>query len=453
VNTKQHNNYKSSHNEVIIVGAGWSGLACGVTLAAQDIKVHLLESAPQAGGRARAVQLKNFLKGQSIDNGQHIMLGAYHAILNLFKTMGLNEADLVTRQPLALTLLSPNNSSVVLKTPSLPAPLHLVFALLSAQGLTFRERSSAIIMSLKLALKGYKLAQDISVKDLLQQHKQSSKTIQSLWQPLCLATMNTPIEKASAQVFLNVLKDSFNYKRSDSDCLFLTRDLSQAFTLPAIKFIIEHGGQIHCKQKIIQFDSLNQQFTIHSNDLSYQSQTLVLATPPHITKKLISRHGNAVLKPPTASLDYYYEPICTIYLQYPPETQTKTIMTGFFNTTSQWAIDRSVCQQAGLIAVVISGSGNHTKISHKQLAEKVHHELSSCLPDLPQWLDYRVIIEKRATFSCRVNIEQQRPYNNTQIPNLFLAGDYTNTHYPATLEGAVRSGINAAQQIILSHAQ
>jgi len=448
VNIKQDNNF--STKKVIIVGAGWSGLACAVTLASQGINVQLLEAARQAGGRARSIQLKNFFNGQSIDNGQHIMLGAYHATLKLFNTMGLDQADLFVRQPLTLKLLSPDNSAVCLKAPLLPAPLHLMFALLTAQGLSFGERNSAIIMSLKLALKSYKVAQDISVSQLLQHHKQSAKLVQSLWQPLCLATMNTPIEKASAEIFLNVLKDSFNYKHSDSDCLFLTHDLSRIFTLPAIKFISEHKGQINCAQKVTHFNKHNKQFIVHTKGLSYQSQFLVLATPPYITEKLIARHGSAVLKPSTASLNYYYEPICTVYLQYPPETHTRGIMTGFFNTLSQWAIDRSVCQQPGLIAVVISGSGEHTKIPHKQLAEKVHYELSTCLPEQPRYLDYRVIIEKRATFSCRVNIEQQRPYNKTQLPGLFLAGDYTNTHYPATLEGAVRSGICAARQIILS---
>jgi len=123
-------------------------------------------------------------------------------------------------------------------------------------------------------------------------------------------------------------------------------------------------------------------------------------------------------------------------------------MIGLYDTIGQWAIDRSLCRQAGLIAVVISGPGKHIQLSHKQLAETVHNELCRCMPGIPEWLDFRVTTEQRATFSCRVNIEQQRPENNTLVPGLFLAGDYTSTHYPSTLEGAIKSGINAARLII-----
>ena len=123
-------------------------------------------------------------------------------------------------------------------------------------------------------------------------------------------------------------------------------------------------------------------------------------------------------------------------------------MIGFVHTTAQWAIDRSLTKQPGLIAVIISGPGNHTQISHAKLAEVIHQELSDSLTNLPDFISYQIIIEKRATFSCRVNIELLRPDNETNIPGLFLAGDYTNTHYPSTLEGAIRSGLSAAQKII-----
>jgi uncharacterized protein with NAD-binding domain and iron-sulfur cluster len=125
-------------------------------------------------------------------------------------------------------------------------------------------------------------------------------------------------------------------------------------------------------------------------------------------------------------------------------------MVGFFNTTTQWAIDHRLCNQAGLFAIVISASGKHETLSKETLITLVHQELKLCLPNLPELISSQVIIEKRATFSCTVGIENQRPDNATLIPGLYLAGDYTQTHYPATLEGAIRSGQEAANKVILS---
>ncbi|MCU7800776.1 MAG: hydroxysqualene dehydroxylase HpnE [gamma proteobacterium symbiont of Lucinoma myriamae] len=459
----QHQDNKS----VIIVGGGWSGLACAITLANQGIKVHLLESARQLGGRACRIQFKNFLSGQNIDNGQHIMLGAYHSTLSLFKLLGIDEADIIERQPLDLNLFSPSHSSIRLKAPTLPAPFHLFFALMNIQGLPLNERISAIKMSLKLAVNHFSLKQDLSVSELLKKHQQSPIVIQTLWEPLCLATMNTPSQYASAQVFLNTLKDSFSRNRKDSDLLFFKNNLSAIFSDPALEFISQHKGQVNCAAKVIELNIRSSEnhllssenpiydFMITTADTSYQSHTVVLATPPHISEQLLHSKNNlsilekkSFLKPENASLNFNYEPIYTVYMQYPPSVKLPSKMVGFFDTIGQWAIDRSLCRQDGLIAMVISGSGKHTQIPHNQLADLIHKELKVCIPDIPECLDFRIITEHRATFSCSVNIEQQRPQNSTIIPGLYLAGDYTNTRYPATLEGAIKSGINAAKQII-----
>ena len=453
---------QTQNSEVIIIGAGWSGLACAITLVKQGFTVRLLESAQQTGGRARQVQFKHFLSSETIDNGQHIMLGAYHSTLSLFKEIGLSEKDILERQPLELNLLSAKQPFIQLKTKSYPAPLHLLFGFMSMQGLTLNERFKIISMALHLEISCYKLKNDISVKQLLNKHSQSTKIINALWEPLCLATLNTPIEYASAQVFLKVLKDSFSKKNHDSDLLFFRQDLSQLFCLPAGDFINKNGSSIHCEEKVIavQTDPVeSNQFIIQtrkqSKKHSYKSKQVVIATPAYITKTLLktfSSHKHTVneslLKPANASLNYQYEPICTVYLQYPSTFSLAHRMIGFYNTTAQWAIDRSLTNQPGLIAVVISGPGQHSRLSHQQLSENIHQELSTCISNLPDLLSYQIIIEKRATFSCRVNIDQQRPQNKTQIPGLYLAGDYTNTHYPSTLEGAIRSGQSAARQIM-----
>jgi len=448
---------------IIIIGAGWSGLACAVTLADQGYKVCLLESNHQTGGRARKVRFKNFLADQSLDNGQHIMLGAYHSSIALFKQLGIKTAEILQRQRLEFNMYSPENSLIQLKVSFLPAPLHLLTALMKMKGLNRLERFIIIKMALKLTLTAYKLKDDISVSELLKKHSQTTKTIAALWEPLCLATMNTPIKYASAQVFLNVLKDSFNNKNDDSDLLFFRQNLSRVFCEPAADFINQHGGMLKCGEKVTEISYLSpeltqnqaSEFLIKTNKSFFKSHTIVLATPAHISRQLLQRlsvqdllNKQALLKPAHASLDFQYEPICTIYLQYPASTRLPQQMVGLFNSKAQWAIDRSLTNQSGLIAVIISGPGEHIQMTHKLIADTVHQELCLCVCNLPPLLNYQVITEKRATFSCRVNIEQQRPVNETNIPGLFLAGDYTDTHYPSTLEGAIRSGQSAAKKII-----
>ena len=111
-------NKNMSDKEAVIIGAGWSGLACAVTLAHHGYKVYLLESARQVGGRARKVNFKRFLANQTIDNGQHIMLGAYHATISLLKLIGIKENDFLERHQLELNMYSPEYSMIKLKAPA-----------------------------------------------------------------------------------------------------------------------------------------------------------------------------------------------------------------------------------------------------------------------------------------------------------------------------------------------
>ena len=145
---------------------------------------------------------------------------------------------------------------------------------------------------------------------------------------------------------------------------------------------------------------------------------------------------------------FQYEPICTVYLQYPESARLPVPMLGMLGGVGQWAFDRQLCGQPGLIAVVISSSGIHMAWPNSQLVDVISAELANLFPRWPQPASTHVIREKRATFASQVNINQSRPTNQTAVEGLWLAGDFTQTGYPATLEGAVRSGVQCTQQII-----
>lgn len=265
--------------------------------------------------------------------------------------------------------------------------------------------------------------------------------------------MNTPIASASANIFMRVFKDAFTQKAKDADSLLPTTDLSNLFPNAAIQYIKNNGGNVYLKSRIESIEISNNSITSVTAKINNELQTLktsqvIIATAPQNLIKLLPELST--LKNTFSQIEQFsYQPIVTVYLQYSEDLQLKQPMTGLSSTISQWVFDRgSFCQQAGLISVVISASGNHMNMDDDTLSQMVHDEISVLLKNTPTLLKTFVIREKRATFASVVNINNIRPKNTTNIEGLFLAGDYTDTNYPATLEGAVRSGITASNLMI-----
>lgn len=441
----------------IIIGAGWSGLAAAVELSKHKHRVTVLESAKQAGGRARSIPWDDLI----IDNGQHLLIGAYQHTLALMKTLGLDQDSLFHRRPMELMthildiakLGTPNQSShqsdhkqLHIKAPRLPAPLHITAALLNGTGLSITNRINAVRFCLSLLIKP--LHTDISVARLFQNTGQSDFLITHLWEPLCLAMLNTPINEASAQIFRRVLLDTFTNKQADSDFLIPAQDLGALLPEPAKHYIEQHQGQLLTEHRVISIEFNEQQHTVNlSNGQQLFADHIIIATPPYVTKRLIDGHPR--LAPLSQQLARFeYSPICTVYLQYPKDVQLKPPAQGLTGTLSQWVFDRRVVNQPGLMAIVISADGQHMKLDNPTLTEHVIDELKLCFPNWPQPIKTLVIREKRATFNCCVGINSWRPDSHTDIDRLWLAGDYVNTGYPATLEGAVISGVECAKNVM-----
>ena len=429
--------------ETIIVGAGWAGLTTAVSLSQAGMPVSVYESARQIGGRARRVPFAQL----TIDNGQQLLLGAYHDTLAILRIIGVDIEQVLLRQPLQLVSKNPLGNTVAVKAPFLPAPLHLFWSLLTAAGLSARERWHASRFGLNIKLGRLMRGQDISVSELLRQQQQPLVLCNALWNPLCLATLNTSPDEASAEVFLRVLTDAFLQQRQDSDLLYARTDLSNILPDPAVNYIEEHGGQVHLGQRVTALEIHNQQLTgVWCNDQLYPAKQVVLAIPPHAIRALLEPHAD-LTSLDTMLQQFDYEPICTVYLQYPESVRLPLPMLGLRDTIGQWAFDRRFCNQPGLIAVVISAHGKHMNLSNPELIRMISAELAQLFPAWPAPHSAQVIREKRATFACRVNINHYRPANQTGIAGLWLAGDFTATGYPATLEGAVRSGVQCARQI------
>lgn len=431
----------SNNNTVIVIGGGWAGLSAATNLISQGYSVTVLESAKQFGGRARCVAFGK----KSVDNGQHLLLGAYTQTLNVLRRCGVNLDDTVLRLPLNIRVHERKGKEFSLSPGNLPAPLNIMLSFLTLSNISLPDRLKTILFLIKLKFKGFKLARDISVKELL--CHQPPVMVRMFWEPLCIAALNTAIEDASAIIFLNVLKDSFTQHAQASDLLIPKVDLASLFVRPSMQYIEQHGGTLMLGRKIELIAKKNKKYIVNDSDGNeYHAQHIVLACSPKSTLSLLEK--SSLLESTQQQLKQLsYEPICTIYLQYASNIRLPNAMIGLSNCTGQWIFDRHFCGQPGLMAVVISASGSHTKLDKMTLAQLVSDELTE-LFDWPDAQETFVIREKRATFKAHVDIDKLRPDIITAEKNLWLCGDYTAGSYPATLEAAVQSGLQCSQAII-----
>ncbi|NOT19281.1 MAG: FAD-dependent oxidoreductase [Sideroxydans sp.] len=428
---------QSSSIRVGIIGGGYAGMAAAAELTSRGIKVTVFDSAKQLGGRARGV-LHN---DTQLDNGQHLLLGCYRETLRLIELVGGN----IEKDFLCLPLQLDLHGQFSLKAPRLPAPLHLLVSLLNAQGLTWSERMKAAGFMLKLQGMKFQLEQDKTVKELLVEFGQDADLTLKLWEPLCIAALNTPIHKASAQVLLNVLRDALNRKRADSDMLLPRIDFTALFPQRTANYVALHGGNVHLSCGVESINTKQDGFELVTAEGTHTFSHVICAAPPSIAAKLF-RPIQEMNKTVSQIDALEQQPIYTVYLQYPAHVRLPHPMIGLHQRFSQWLFDKGqIAAQHGLLAAVISAEGIHQELSQDELAEKVITELRDefGIVTRPDW--FKVIAEKRATFCCSPNLD--RPTQRTAIPNLLMAGDYTDGDYPATLEGAAISGIACARAI------
>lgn len=400
---------------VAVIGGGWAGIAAAVELTAGSHAVTLFEAGRVLGGRARGVNMA----GRQLDNGQHILLGAYRDTLELMRRVDAAPEHLFDRQPLQIV----DRSGFCLRLPRLAAPFHVAWGLLTACGVGLGEKLRTAWWMERVKQHGFRLEIDCTVAQWLDAAGQTGMLRRHLWEPLCLAALNTPAEQASAQLFANVLRDSLGSpRREDTDLLLPRVDLGQLLPVPAGKWLQDQGAVLRLGHRVKHITAGNEGVAIDSE----RFDAAVIATAPQHVADLW----------PDAASDFRFEPIATVYLQFREKTAPLPFpLLNLLGKHGQWVVDRG----QGLLACVLSGHGDWEALPDEELAAVLRDELDMDEP--PAW--QRVIREKRATFSARPAM--QRPDFRTSHPRIVLAGDYTWADYPATLEGAVRSGFRAAR--------
>ena len=426
----------TSRKKVAIIGAGWAGCAAAVEAIRLGHHATVFEAARAIGGRARRLDIALNGKTIALDNGQHILIGAYSETLKLMAELGVDITQALHRMP--LTLLSPDGSG--LKLPNLPAPFDALVGILRAQGWSWVDKFSLLKTATLWQLQQFKCDPALSVADLCS--KVTPRIMATLIEPLCVSALNTPADRASGQVFLRVLKDSLFSVSGGSNLLLPRTDLSALLPDAALAWLTKQGGQIHlgCRVSSITPQQGNTwQLTGAANAPLGQFDSVILACPPNEAARLARRTALPCTNWLTLADGLQYEAIATVYAHAPGTRLAQPMLALPSSSTrpAQFVFDRGqLGGPPGLLAFVVSASQQGSG----EIAEQVTTQAAQQL-GLKNMQVLQTVVEKRATFACTPGL--QRP-SAQLVTGLLACGDYVDGPYPATLEGAVRSGLEAA---------
>lgn len=444
----------SPHLPVVIIGGGFAGLAAAVDLAAQGHQVLVLERRNFLGGRAYSFTDKT--TGAVIDNGQHLMMGCYHHTLNFLGKIGaLGKLKFQTNP--RVDFLHEREGHASFQCPNLPAPLHLLAGLARLQSLGWNDRLRALRVGLALQLMNgnrQKLA-DVTVREWLNALGQSEQMQRRFWDIVALATLNETPERASADMFARVLEQAFLHTKRDSAMVISRVGLSDLYTTNAQAFIEARGGAVRLNAEVERLEFNRPRvtgLTLRGGE-QLVAETLICAVPYFALRRMIApdvlaaspslRHLPELKSAPIVSINLWYD-----------RTVTELEFVGLLGSPIEWVFNKNaiageISQKLQHLALVISGAHTAAKQTKEELIALATREMERFFPAARQAKPVHafVIREHDATLSHTVGVARLRPPQQTEFENFYLAGDWTATDLPATIESAVWSGQECARLI------
>ncbi len=439
---------------VAVIGAGWAGCAAAVEATRAGHQVTLFEAARTAGGRARALALPQASGTELLlDNGQHILIGAYRSCLQLMRKLGVDTDAALLRLPLRLQ--SPDGQGLALPESALarrlPGALQAAWGIVAASGWTWADKLALMQRAARWQAMSFDCAPHLSVASLC--HGLSPALMQSLIEPLCVSALNTPPERASAQVFLRVLKDALFAEAGGADLLLPRQDLGALLPDAALAWLAHNGARVCLGARVSGLTAAPQpggrtrwqlDAALPGSSPAEQADDLVfdavvLACPAPEAARLTTAIAPGWAATAQALT---HEAIATVYACAPTGTRLAQPMLALPSgpqTPAQFVFDRGqLGGPAGLLAFVVSASQGDAQSLTAQVLAQAERQLGLEVQAL------QTVVEKRATFACTPGLV--RP-GAAVLPaaGLLACGDYVAGPYPATLEGAVRSGLAAAQ--------
>ncbi len=448
---------QSPNPPVIIIGGGFAGLAAAVELADQGAKILLLERRAFLGGRAYSFTDKT--TGDTIDNGQHLMMGCYHHTLRFLEKIG-SLSKLKFQQNPQVDFLSEAASGEVhhasFKCPSLPAPLHLLGGLAKLQTIGWPDRLKALRVGLELRrLNGNRASlADITVREWLTRLGQTETMQSKFWDLVALATLNERPERASADMFARVLDQAFMHTRQDSTMVISKVGLSELYTDDAVRFIEAHGGEVRLSAEVeqIAFEDTCAVAVHLKNGERIHADAIISAAPYFALSRMLPPEiaASPTLKP---ALEFTSAPIVSINLWY-SQPVTNVEFTGLLDSRIEWVFNKNAISgdsRSGHqhLALVISGAHEAAKLNKEELIALAITEMERFFPAARNQKPVHafVVREHDATLSHIAGTARLRPSQKTEFKNFFLAGDWTDTDLPGTIESAVFSGHECARLV------
>ena len=434
--------------KIAIIGAGWAGMTAAVAATQDGHQVTVFEASRSLGGRARALEatLPNGTHAM-LDNGQHILIGAYTDTLRLMREVGVDLDIALLRLPLSLRF--PDGAGLqfsLLPAPwsaLFPASLDALIGILRARGWTWRDKLDLLRLAGQWQRSGFVCDTALTVAELCT--PLTPRVRHELIEPLCVSALNTPANHASAAVFLRVMQDALFGVCGGSHLLLPRVDLSELLPAPAARWLVQNGGEVRLGHRVSDLRAQGSQWVVEKDVfdavvLAISSSNAVLAISecaqyaPESIASQMSAWANITQR-------LHFEAIATVYTWAPHVVLSAPVLAlrSEDQNPAQFVFDRGqLGGPAGLLAWVISASTGERAALQAQVLQQARSQMGLELQAV------QTVVEKRATFACTPGL--QRPPMRI-APGLLACGDYVAGPYPATLEGAVRSGLAAARAV------
>jgi squalene-associated FAD-dependent desaturase len=439
--------------QAVIIGGGFAGLSAAVALCRRGIGVTVLEQRPELGGRAYS--FIDDQTGDTVDNGQHVMMGCYEQALSFLNTIGAAN-ELVFQENMTVEMRAPTGARGTLRAARLPGPAHMAQAVMRYTLLSLSERVALLIGGARmLAMQRLEraLLDSLSVSALMDRLSQSDNARRVFWYPLTIATLNEEPARASAALLAEVLRRAFFGRRRNSAFVYANVGLSELYCRPSKSYIERNGGAVmtHAAVSAIELNGDGRAAKIRLRDGSAIEADYFISAVPWgaLLRMLPSAIAESRFFSRLNQLSY--SPIICAHLWLDRRVIDAPFV-GFIDTTTQWLFNKDVIwagreeRAPSHLSFVISGARTLVDRPNQELADQVLSDLNVMIPQsrTATVLKTLLIKEKHATMAPAPESCAIRPTCVTPLDNLFLAGDWVQTGLPATIESAVTAGHSAA---------
>ena len=446
---------------VAIAGGGLAGLAAGCALAEAGFRVTLFERRPYLGGRASSYQHPG--TGEIVDNCQHVLLGCCTNLLDFYRRAGVQDK---IRWYEKLTFLEPGGRASVIAPSALPAPLHTALAFLRVDCLSLRDKM-AISRAMAALAPSIPPDRGESFLDWLKRHGQTEQAIERFWKTILVSALNEDLDQVSVPYAAQVVRESFLKSAAAGLIGIPTVPLTDLYSQTG-DYIRARGGEIQFRAGVESFRAETSEVSVTTNGEEQKFDYLVLAVPFDVLGRILPDTPSAA--PLAAALGQFStSPITGIHLWFDRQI-SELDHAVLLDRTIQWMFHKSRLidvrnnearnnedrnnearenGRGSYVELVVSCSRSLVEKSKAEIVEMAVKEAEEFFPDAceAKLTKSTVIKEVHATYSPRPGMDQYRPKPETAWPRVFLAGDWTATGWPATMEGAVRSGYLAAEAL------